>query len=63
MSIESHRRQEDGGAVSDEPARDKVATGLPAGIDRKLATVMNHIYIVKHKLDIPKASISLNIRF
>jgi hypothetical protein len=39
-SIESHRRQEDGGAVSDEPTRDNVATGLPVGFERKLATVL-----------------------
>jgi len=34
VSIESHRRQEDGGAFSNEPTIDKVATGLPALIDR-----------------------------
>jgi hypothetical protein len=37
-SIESHRRQEYGGAVSDEPTRDNVATGLPARFERKLET-------------------------
>ena len=41
VSTGSHSRQDDGGAVSDVPTRDNVATGWSAVKGRMLAAIFN----------------------